>query len=457
MNIQYLLQDLQPIFGDRLTTKDHDLQQHGKDESSRQPTPPDAVCYPLTTEEVVAAVNACRKHQVPIVPFGAGSSLEGHIFALRGGLTLDLTRMDKILRVSAGDLDCTVQAGVTRQQLNEHLKTKGLFFPVDPGADATLGGMASTRASGTNAVRYGTMRENVLSLKVVLPSGEVIETATRARKSASGYDLTRLFVGSEGTLGIITEVTLRLYGLPEAISAATVSFTNFDSAVEAVSLVMQLGVPMARIEFLDEVMVDAVNHFSGLTLTPQPTLFLEFHGSPNAVKENAEKVGEIMHECGGSDFKWATSTEERNALWKARHNSYFAGLAYKPGCRVMSTDVCVPMSRLAECILATKADLRGSFLPAPMVGHVGDGNFHLLLLVDPNKPEDYEEAYRINDRLVKRALSMNGTISGEHGVGVGKLKYMEAEHGATALDVMRTIKRALDPNNLMNPGKLLPE
>jgi len=365
--------------------------------------------------------------------------------------------MTKILRVSADDLDCTVQAGVTRQQLNEHLKTRGMFFPVDPGSEATLGGMASTRASGTNAVRYGTMRENVLALKVVLADGQVIATGTRAHKSSAGYDLTRLFVGSEGTLGIITEITLRLQGVPEAISAAVVSFNLFESAVQAVTQVMQTGIPVARIEFLDEVMVKAVNRFSGLGLVEQPTLFLEFHGSAAAVRENAELAGEIMHDLGGSDFKWAVKTEERTAMWKARHNAYYAGLAFRPGCRVLSTDVCVPISRLAECIAETKQDLRESFIIAPMVGHVGDGNFHLLMLVDPTKPEEYAEAERLNERLIQRALAMDGTISGEHGVGLGKMKFMEAEHGATALVVMHTIKRALDPQNLLNPGKLLPE
>lgn len=419
--------------------------------------PPEAVCFPLTTEEVAAIIKLGQQYHTPLIPFGAGSSLEGHVFAARGGISVDLSRMNQILRVSPDDLDCTVQAGVTRQQLNEHLKTRGMFFPVDPGAEATLGGMASTRASGTNAVRYGTMRENVLALTVVLPDGQVIATGTRARKSSAGYDLTRLFVGAEGTLGVITEVILRLQGLPEAISAAVVSFEVFESAVQAVTQVMQTGVAVARIEFLDEVMVKAVNQFAGLGLAEQPTLFLEFHGSTAAVRENAELAGEIMREWGGSDFKWATSTEERAALWKARHNAYYAGLAFRPGCRVLSTDVCVPISRLAECIAETKRDLRESFLTAPMVGHVGDGNFHLILLVDPNKPEDYAEAQRLNERLVQRALALDGTITGEHGVGLGKMKFMEAEHGPAALGVMRAIKRALDPQNLLNPGKMLPD
>lgn len=456
MDVQ-LIDKLAQFLGERFTTGDYERQQHGKDESSFRPMPPEAVCFPLSTEEVAAIVQLCQQYKTPIIPFGAGTSLEGHIFAPHGGVSVDLSRMTKILRVSADDLDCTVQAGVTRQQLNEHLKTRGMFFPVDPGSEATLGGMASTRASGTNAVRYGTMRENVLALKVVLADGQVIATGTRAHKSSAGYDLTRLFVGSEGTLGIITEITLRLQGVPEAISVAVVSFNTFESAVQAVTQVMQTGVPVARIEFLDEVMVKAVNQFSGLGLVEQPTLFLEFHGSATAVRENAELAGEIMHDLGGSDFKWAVKTEERTALWKARHNAYYAGLAFRPGCRVFSTDVCVPISRLAECIAETKQDLRESFIIAPMVGHVGDGNFHLLMLVDPTKPEEYAEAERLNGRLIQRALAMDGTISGEHGVGLGKMKFMEAEHGATALAVMHTIKRALDPQNLLNPGKLLPE
>jgi len=456
MNVQ-LTEKLEQLLGDRFTTSEHELQQHGRDESSFSPIPPEAVCFPLSTADVSAIVQLCGQYLTPIIPFGAGTSMEGHIFAPHGGVSVDLSRMNNILRVSADDLDCTVQAGVTRQQLNEHLKNQGMFFPVDPGSEATLGGMASTRASGTNAVRYGTMRESVLALTVVLADGQVIETGTRARKSSTGYDLTRLFVGSEGTLGIITEVTLRLRGIPEAISAAVVSFNDFESAVQAVTQVIQIGIPVARIEFLDEVMVKAVNQFSSLGLAEKPTLFLEFHGSNAAVRENVEMADEIMHDLGGSDFKWAVKTEERTALWKARHNAYYAGLALRPGCRGISTDVCVPISRLAECIVETKRDLQESFIISPMVGHVGDGNFHLLMLVDPDKPEEYAEAKRLNERLVQRALAMDGTSSGEHGIGLGKMKFMEAEHGATSLAVMRAIKHALDPKNLLNPGKLLPE
>jgi len=449
--------ELVHLLGERFTTSEHERQQHGKDESSHKPMPPDAVCFPSSTEKVAAIVQLCHQHYTPVIPFGAGSSLEGHIFAPHGGVSIDLSHLNQILRVSVDDLDCTVQAGVTRQQLDRHLRPMGMFFPVDPGADATLGGMASTRASGTNAVRYGTMSENILMLKVVLPDGQIIKTGTRARKSAAGYDLTHLFIGAEGTLGIITEITLRLQGVPEAISAAVVGFSSFESAVQAVTQIRQIGVPVARIEFLDEVMVQAVNKFAGLSLVEQPTLFLEFHGSSASVKENAEMAGEIMRELGGSDFKWAVNQEERNSLWTARHNAYYASLAFRPGSRALTTDVCVPISRLAECIVETKRDLEDSSLVAPIVGHVGDGNFHMLMLVDPNKPEDSAEAARINERLVQRALAMDGTITGEHGVGMGKKIYMQSEHGADALAVMRTIKRALDPENLMNPGKMLPE
>lgn len=451
-----LIEELTNLLGDRFTVSDYERQQHGKDESALPPMLPDAVCFPLTTEEVAETVRLCHHYKAPVIPFGAGSSLEGHVFAPHGGVSVDLSRMDKILRVSADDLDCTVQAGVTRQQLDQSLRQQGLFFPVDPGADATFGGMASTRASGTTAVRYGTMADNVLALTVVLPGGKVIQTGTRARKSSAGYDLTHLFVGSEGTLGIITEVTLKLQGIPEAISAAIVGFDEFDAAVKAVTEVRQAGIPVARIEFLDEVMVTAINQFTDLNLVERPTLFFEFHGSNATVQEYAEMAGEITHAWGGSDFQWAVDIGERNALWKARHNAYFAGLAFRPGSRSLTTDVCVPISRLADCIIATKNDLRESFLTAPIVGHVGDGNFHLMFLVDPNKPEDQAEAERLNKRLVERALEMGGTITGEHGVGLGKMKFMKAQHGEEALAVMHAVKQAIDPQNLMNPGKMLP-
>jgi len=455
MNMQ-IQQELSQLLGDRFTMAEHEREQHGKDESSLPPMPPDAVCFPMSTEEISAIIKLCRQYRTPVIPFGAGSSLEGHVFAPHGGVTVDLSRMNEILRVSADDLDCTVQAGVTRQQLDKHLRPLGLFFPVDPGANATIGGMASTRASGTNAVHYGTMSENILMLTVVLPDGEVITTGTRARKSSAGYDLTHLFVGAEGTLGIITEVTLRIQGVPEAISAAVVGFNSFESAVQAVTQVRQVGVPIARIEFLDDTMVKAVNQFSSLTLAEQPTLFLEFHGSNTSVKDNVEQVGEIMSEFGGSDFKWAVNQADRNELWTARHNAYYASLAYRPGCRALTTDVCVPISRLADCIAETKRDLAESSLVAPMVGHVGDGNFHMLFLIDPNRPEDLAKAERLNERLMHRALAMGGTITGEHGVGLGKKKFMSAQHGTGALALMHSIKQALDPENIMNPGKMLP-
>ena len=448
--------ELAQLLGDRFTVSDYERQQHGQDESSLPPMLPDAVCFPLTTEEVAAIVQLCAQHQTPIIPFGAGSSLEGHVFAPHGGVSVDCSRMDNILRVSADDLDCTVQAGVTRQQLDQSLRQQGLFFPVDPGADATLGGMASTRASGTTAVRYGTMADNVLTLTVVLPSGDIIQTGSRARKSSAGYDLTHLFIGSEGTLGIITELTIKLQGIPEAISAAIVGFDALDTAVKAVTEIRQSGIPVARVELLDDIAIKAINQFSNLALAEQPTLFFEFHGSKATVQEYAEMAGEITHAWGGSDFQWAVDIGERNALWKARHNAYFACLAYRPGSRSLTTDVCVPISQLAECIIKTKEDIDQAGLTAPIVGHVGDGNFHLLLLVDPQKPEDFAKAEQLNGRLVKRALAMGGTITGEHGVGLGKMKFMKSQHGVETLAVMHAIKQAIDPQNLMNPGKMLP-
>jgi D-lactate dehydrogenase (cytochrome) len=389
-----------------------------------------------------------------VIAFGTGTSLEGHVAALHGGVTIDLTGMNRILRVNAEDMDVTVQAGVTRKQLNEHLRDTGLFFPIDPGADASLGGMTATRASGTNAVRYGTMRENVLTLTVVLADGRVIRTARRSRKSAAGYDLTRLFVGSEGTLGVITEVTLRLYGIPEAISAAVASFPTLDAAVQTVIEVIQSTIPVARIELLDEVQMDAVNRYSKLNYAVAPTLFFEFHGTTRGVAEQVEQVSALASGHGGGDFQWATKPEERSKLWQARHDAYYAALALRPGCKGWATDVCVPISRLAECIAETKADLAKASIQAALVGHVGDGNFHLVYLIDPDKPEEIEEASALNDRMVARALAMEGTCTGEHGVGYGKLGFMQAEHG-DAVAVMRQIKLALDPANILNPGKLV--
>ncbi len=451
-----LIAELRPLLDDRLSTAAAVRDHHSRGESYLPPHPPDAVAFPETTDEVRAIVTTCARHRVPMVPFGAGSSLEGHVAALEGGVCIDLSRMTRILRVSAEDMDATVEAGVTGQQLNRHLRHSGLFFSVDPGAEATLGGMAATRASGTTAVRYGTMRENVLGLMVVLADGRVIKTGGRARKSSSGYDLTRLFVGSEGTLGIITELTVRLHGMPEAVSAATCPFATLEGAVNTVITTIQLGIPVARIELLDDITMDAVNRYSGLDCPVAPTLFLEFHGSSERhVAEQAEMVKAIAAEQGGQDFRWATDEGARAKLWKARHDAYFAALALRPGAAAIATDVCVPIARLAECISETRKDNAGSSLSVGLIGHVGDGNFHQVYLIDPNTPEEMAESQRLNERMVMRALAMGGTCTGEHGVGYGKLKFLEAEHGE-ALSVMRAIKRALDPHNLMNPGKMIP-
>ena len=446
--------DLSAVLGDRLSTAAAVRAHHGKDESYHLPQDPDAVAFARSTEEVAEIVKICARHAAPIIPFGAGTSLEGHVIALHGGICVDLSGMNEIVRVSVEDLDCTVQAGVTRKQLNEHLRDTGLFFPIDPGADASLGGMTATRASGTNAVRYGTMRENVLALTVVLPDGRVIQTARRARKSAAGYDLTRLFVGSEGTLGVITEVTLRLYGIPEAMSAAVCSFATIESAANAVILTIQSGIPVARIEILDDVQMDAINRYSKTDCPVQPTLFLEFHGSQASVAEQAEAVQAIAAEFGGGDFRWSTKTEERNHLWQARHDAAYAAMALKPGYKGFPTDVCVPISRFAECLTETKRDVDDSFLTVPIVGHAGDGNFHLVILVDPENGDEIAEAKRLNERLVMRALAMDGTCTGEHGIGFGKLDFLVAEHGE-AVSLMRDLKRTIDPANIMNPGKVV--
>jgi len=449
-----LFTELERLLGERFTVKQAVREQHGRDESHFPPTPPDAVAYPESTEEVSAVVSACARHGVPVIPFGTGTAVEGHVLAVQGGVCIDLSGMNRIVEVNAEDLDATVQAGVTRKQLNEHLRDTGLFFPIDPGADASLGGMAATRASGTNAVRYGTMRDNVLALTVVLADGRVIRTARRARKSSAGYDLTRLFVGSEGTLGVITEVTLRLHGIPEAISAAVCPFPTIGDAVDTVIETIQAGVPVARIELLDERQMEAVNRYSKLDYPLAPTLFFEFHGTEAGVAEQAETVQMLAAEHGGSEFQWATRTEDRSRLWQARHDAYFAALALRPGCRAWSTDVCVPISRLAECITETKQDIGKLPLPVTLVGHVGDGNFHLIILIDPDNPDELAEAKAFNDRLVARALDLGGTCTGEHGIGIGKLDSLVAEHGE-AVAVMRSIKQALDPGNLMNPGKVL--
>jgi len=446
---------LKVLLGDRVTTSAAVREQHGRGEGGFSPVPPDIVCFPNSDDEVAAIVRLCAEHRIPVIPFGTGTSLEGHVLALRGGVSIDLSRMNAILEVNADDLDCRVQAGVTRKQLNDHIRDAGLFFPVDPGADASLGGMAATRASGTNAVRYGTMRESVLGLTVVMPDSRIVRTGGRARKSAAGYDLTRLIVGSEGTLGVITEVQLRLFGIPEAISAAVCQFDTLAGAVNTVIQTIQLGVPVARIELLDEVQLDACIAYSKLAgYDRKPTLFFEFHGSKRSVAEQAETVGDLSSENGGGDFRWAIRQEDRNALWQARHDAYFAAVALRPGKRGISSDVCVPISRLAECILESRADIDESGLLAPIVGHVGDGNFHVLFIIDPDDPDEAGRAQQVNERMVHRALAMGGTCTGEHGIGVGKMEFLVAEQGE-AISVMRAIKIALDPHNIMNPGKIL--
>jgi D-lactate dehydrogenase (cytochrome) len=445
---------LKERFGDRVSTAAAVREQHGKDESYHAPQRPDAVVFARSTQEVIEIVKLCAAHQTPVIPFGTGTSLEGHVAALAGGVCIDLSQMNRVLRVSAADLDCTVEAGVTRKQLNAYLRDTGLFFPIDPGADASLGGMAATRASGTNAVRYGTMRENVLALTLVLADGRVLRTARRARKSAAGYDLTRLFIGSEGTLGVITEVTLRLYGIPEAIMAAVCPFPSVEAAVDTVVATIQAGVPIARIELLDAKQMEAVNRYAKLDHAVAPTLFFEFHGTKRGVEEQVAQVKSFAVEQGGADFHWAATAEERSKLWQARHDAYYAALALRPGAKGWATDVCVPISRLAECIAETRRDLDQSFVTAVLVGHVGDGNFHLIFVLDPAKPEEFAEASRINDRMVERAIAMDGTCTGEHGIGYGKMDFLIAEHGE-GVAVMRSLKRALDPDNIMNPGKIV--
>ncbi len=449
-----VIPDLRALLGDRLSTSAAVRDQHGQAEAYHPSYPPDAVVFVQTTEEVAQIVKICAGNDCPMIPFGAGTSLEGHVAALRGGVCIDLSQMNEILEVNSDDLDCRVEAGVTRKQLNEHLRDTGLFFPIDPGADASLGGMAATRASGTNAVRYGTMREVVLGTTVVLADGRVVKTGGRARKSSAGYDLTRLLVGSEGTLGVITELQLRLFGIPEAISAAVCSFPTLEGAVNSVILTIQMAIPVARIELLDEVQMDAINRYSKLSYPVQPTLFFEFHGSTHGVEEQAETVGGICGEFGGGDFRWATRQEDRNKLWQARHDAYYACLALRPGAKGWPTDVCVPISRLAECLLETRKDVDSEGLLAPIVGHVGDGNFHLVIVVDPDDEDEMARATAVNERMIERALALGGTCTGEHGIGYGKLRYLEAEHGE-AVDLMRQVKRALDPRNIMNPGKVV--
>jgi D-lactate dehydrogenase (cytochrome) len=450
-----LLSALKSLFGDRLSTTQAMREHHGRDESSYDPMLPDAVVFAQSTEEVAAAVKLCSAHEIPIIAYGAGTSLEGHILALQGGVTIDLSRMNRVVTIHAEDLTATVQAGVTRKQLNQEIKDTGLFFPIDPGADASLGGMAATRASGTNAVRYGTMRENTLALTVVTADGRIIKTGTRAKKSSAGYDLTRMFVGSEGTLGIITEVTVKLYPQPEAISAAVCSFPSAADAVNTVIQTIQMGVPIARVEFLDENGVKALNAHDKLALPEKPLLLFEFHGSENGVKEQAEVVQSIAAEFNAIGFEWATRPEDRSRLWAARHNAYFALLQMRPGCRAISTDCCVPISRLAECILDTKADCENNGILYSIIGHVGDGNFHVQMLIDPHNADDVARAEGVNSRMVARAIAMDGTCTGEHGVGLHKMDFLVQEHGEGAIDTMRAIKHALDPKNILNPGKIV--
>ena len=454
-SIEAAVGELKQLLGPRATDAAAVRDHHSRGESYHLPAPPDVVCFPHTTEEVADIVKLSARYHVPVVPFGAGTSLEGHVHAIKGGITIDLREMNRILRVSTEDLDATVEAGVTRLQLHKALRNTGLIFSVDPGADCTIGGMAATRASGTTAVRYGTMRENVLGLTVVLADGGIIKTGTRARKSSAGYDLTRLFVGSEGTLGVITEVTVRLHPLPEAVSTAVCAFESMQGAVETVVATIQLGVPVARIELLDETQMDAVNRYSKTNYPVAPTLFFEFHSdSERHVADQAETVQALAAAHGGRGFAWATRLEEREKLWQARHDALYAALALRPGSRALVTDVCVPISRLAECIGETAKDNTGASFPIALVGHAGDGNFHLNCLLNPDSQAELDEARRLNERMIMRALAMGGTCTGEHGVGYGKMKFLDAEHGA-ALDVMRKIKRALDPDNRMNPGKMV--
>ncbi|POR57015.1 FAD-binding oxidoreductase [Bosea psychrotolerans] len=442
-------------FGNRLVTSLAVRQQHGHTLTWIPNQPPDAVVFPQSTEEVAEIVKLCGAHGVPVIAFGTGTSLEGHVNAPFGGVCIDMSQMKRIIAVHGEDLDCVVEAGVTRKELNENLRDQGLFFPIDPGADASIGGMAATRASGTNAVRYGTMKDNVLALTAVMADGSIVKTSTRARKTSAGYDLTRLLVGSEGTLGIITEVTLKLHGIPEAISAGVCPFPSVKAACDATIVTIQSGLPVARIELLDDVMIRGVNLHSKLGLPETTMLFVEFHGSEAGVKEQAERFGEIAAEYGGGPFDWATKAEDRSRLWQARHDAYWAAKALRPGFDSVATDVCVPISRLAECVEETKRDIDAMGLIAPIAGHVGDGNFHTQPIVDLNDPEEVARSQGFIDRLVKRALAMGGTCTGEHGVGQKKIKYLEAEHGAPALAVMRTLKRSLDPQNILNPGKII--
>ena len=451
---QALLDALRARFADRFSTAEAVREHHGKDESPFPPTPPDGVVFAESIDDIVDTVKLCRALKVPLIPFGSGSSLEGHLLAVQGGISLDVSRMNRVISIDADDLTATVQPGLTRKQLNEALHGTGLFFPIDPGADASLGGMAATRASGTNAVRYGTMKENVLGLTVVTADGKVIKTARRARKSSAGYDLTRLFVGSEGTLGVIAEVTVRLYPMPEAMSAAVVNFPSLAAAVETVIQTIQLGVPIARCEYVCDRAIRAINAYSHTTMREAHTLFLEFHGTESSVKEQAELVQQLAREHGGQDFEWASRPEDRTRLWNARHTAYFACLQSRPGCRAISTDTCVPISKLEQSITGARAIMDRASFPTMIVGHVGDGNFHAVLLIDTNDPKEVEEAERVNHEIVRLALSMDGTCTGEHGVGLHKIGFLVEEAGDDTVELMRRIKRALDPDDILNPGKI---
>jgi len=450
-----LIEQLRELLGERLSSAKTVREQHGRGESWHPVQAPDAVCFVHSTEEVAAVVKLCAASATPVIAFGTGTSLEGQVQAVNGGICIDLSQMNQILEVNNEDMDCRVQAGVTRRELNHYLHDTGLFFPIDPGADTSLGGMTATRASGTNAVRYGTMRENVLALTVVTANGEVIKTGTRARKSAAGYDLTRLFVGSEGTLGIITEISLRLHGLCESISAAIVNFPDVRAAAETTIMTIQMGIPIARIELLDKAYIKAINAYSKTDYPELDTLFLEFHGTSAGVAEQVQTFDEISQEFGATGFQWAQKEEDRNILWRARHDAYYAGLAVRPGYRGYVTDVCVPISRLANCITETQTDIAASGLFAPVLGHVGDGNFHSTMFIDPDDAAMFEKALEIDKRMVQRALAMGGTCTGEHGIGFGKLKHMRNEHGDGAVETMQAIKQALDPQNIMNPGKVV--
>jgi D-lactate dehydrogenase (cytochrome) len=447
------IDELRRRFGGQLMTSEAVRRNHATVEGPHSDLPPDAVLMARSTEDVADAVRICGVHGLPVIPYGAGSSVEGQVLASFGGLTIDMTEMNAVLEINAEDLDGLVQAGVTRQALNTELRAHGLFFPVDPGADATLGGMASTRASGTTTVRYGGMRANVLGLTVVLPSGDVIRTGGRARKSSAGYDLTGLFIGAEGTLGVITELRLRLHGIPEETAAAVCGFETLAGAVDTVIEAIQLGVPVARMELLDTLSMQAVNRHSKTSYAERPTLFLEFHGSASGVREQVDAVAELALAHGGGELAWAVKAEDRNRLWEARHKAYFASLALRPGKTAVTTDVCVPVSQLAACLLETRADIDALGLVGPILGHVGDGNFHAILLVDPADPEEMARAGTASRRLVQRALKAGGTCTGEHGIGLGKKSHLIDEHGP-AVGVMRAIRSALDPKGLMNPGKM---